>query len=87
MPGFILNDFLYGCRVQPMGGWGSLLQPCVGDSVCPLFLSSLMNEQQKSLPGIPCSQSAGVGSRVEGQPCANISLHVGWLDHTFTRYA
>lgn len=47
-----------------MGGWGSMLEPCVGDSVCPLFLSSLMNEQQKSLPGIPCSQSAGVGSRV-----------------------
>lgn len=71
-----------------MDGGSSPLQPCVGDSVCPLLLSSLMNEQQKRLLGIPCLQLAGVGWRwgVWGQPCAIISLHVEWLDHTSARY-
>lgn len=78
--------------VNPLDGWRSSLQPRVGDCVCPLFLSSLMNEQQKkkaswgfpahSRPGLGCRGKWGRGGVAVvrgvwvGQPCANISLHV-----------
>lgn len=77
-----------GCRLQPMDGWGSLLQPCVGDSVCPLFLSSLMNEQQKASWGFPaCSRQGWVGGwgvgGDEGGSHALIlaSMLSGWITH------
>lgn len=48
----------------------------------PLFLNSLMNEQQKASWGFPTCSWVGGG---RGQICANISLDFEWLNHTSAR--